>query len=80
MAYPKLKIVCSCSTTQQAANHRHAAKMRITRNSVWLRLEIDSHSSVPILIDTGAGLSIIRNDELELWKKLNRNALTFKEE
>ena len=73
MAIKKVRIVCSCSTAQQVAKHRHTAKIRITRNSAWIRLEIDKHNSILILIDTGASISIIREDVVELWKKTELN-------
>ena len=76
----KIIKVCSCSTAKPTDTHRHQARISITRNSVWIRLEIDKHNDIPILIDTGAGIRIIRQDFVELWKTHHSDKMTIVQE
>merc|ERR1712074_278539 len=71
--------ICSCKTTiPPITPPRHEANIRLNRNSAWIRLGIDKHDT-PILLDTGAGLNLVRKDIVELWLKHHADKMSIKE-
>ena len=71
--------ICSCNTTIPTIPSRHQANIKLTRNSAWIRLGIDKHDT-PILIDTGAGINLLRQDIVELWVKHHADKMSIKQE
>ena len=71
--------ISSCKTTTPPITPpRHEANIRLNRNSAWIRLGIDKHDT-PILLDTGAGLNLIRKDIVEFWLKHHADKMSIKE-
>ena len=69
--------ICTCPLGKHSPSHK--AKLRTTKNSAWLRLELVKKtvavSGISILIDTGAGVSLIRRDIVDQWKALDASAV-----